>query len=179
MGTSRPTVIGRMASAFLAFYYLFFVSYPLLWAEGGKRSVSNDNDIRAPLIDHRSPGEISDGEPIEAKITDNKKMANVLLHYRFGNSPFLTKDMKERAGIYAIVIPKEKGINRMDYYIEAFDAAGNVSREGSRTLPLTLTLKKAPCKACKKWFWSVTAALIIGFALVEGVKHEEPPLTFE
>ncbi len=165
--------MGRIQLIFFMTYLFFGSSVPLWAQEQSLSTLAENDDLIAPLIDHTPPGEILVGKPIEAKVTDNKKIADVLLHYRFSSEPFLVVNMREKQdGIYSLVIPQKDAI-KLDYYIEAFDETGNASQKGNPTSPLTVVIKKRPSILKKPLFW-VAVAVIAGFAMEESIEDKKP-----
>lgn len=175
--TARNIPGGRRGIFFIV-SCVFLVSTPLLAEETDPFGFMN-NDIIAPLIDHTPPGKLEEGDPIKANVTDNKAVADVYLHYRFGNKPaFLFVPMKKgKRSLYAALIPIENAVRQVEYYIQAFDTTGNTSLRGEPGSPLRLTLKKRSFYR-KPWFWAVVG-LAAGFVLYDGVQDARPTPVLE
>jgi hypothetical protein len=171
--TARNIPGGRRGVS-LVVLCLMLVSYAPLWAEETDPFDFMNSDIIAPFIDHTPPGKLEEGDPIKANVTDNKAVADVYLHYRFGNKPlFLFVPMKEgRKRVYSALIPIQGAVRQVEYYIQAFDSTGNTSLRGEPGSPLRLTLKKRSFYR-KPWFWTVVG-LAAGFVLYDGVQDERP-----
>lgn len=69
---------------------------------------------------------------ISAKVTDPSEVKSVLLWYRVADQPFASTNMALQDGVYqATVVGSEflgKGYGTLEFYIEAKDGAGNLSK---------------------------------------------------
>lgn len=113
-----------------------------------KNTQKGPADLMAPIIIHALPTyTVKPGAPAEisAMITDNMKIAQAALHFRAqGDRDYETAPMAGGPNqIYTGRIPGsmiKANSTSIEYYIEAKDAEGNVSREGRPTAPLVIAV---------------------------------------
>lgn len=81
---------------------------------------------------------------ISAKVTDPSGVENVQLWYRVAEQPFASTDMTLQDGIYQVtVVGAEflgKGYGTLEFYIQAKDGAGNLSKS-----PVDQSIQFLPC----------------------------------
>ena len=69
---------------------------------------------------------------ISANVTDPSNVKSVLLFYRVANEPFASTSMELKDGVYqASLVGSDflgKGYGNLEFYIQAQDGAGNVSK---------------------------------------------------
>ena len=87
-------------------------------------------DEQGPMIDHQplaEPVDVGTDVSLAATITDPSGLDAVQLRYWVGNADPRTLPMTGDADVYAVEIPAEQVTDRIEYVIEATDAAGNTS----------------------------------------------------
>lgn len=95
-------------------------------------------DIEPPIIDFEavSSGNAGDSQVFAATVADNSAVAEVTLYYRFAEStPYQRRSlsMLGNSGIFTVTLSSDElpvSATFIQYYIEAFDAAGNRALEG-------------------------------------------------
>jgi len=69
---------------------------------------------------------------ITAKVTDPSGVKNVFFWYRVSDQPFISREMTLKDGVYEVSVQGSeflgKGYGTLDFYIQAEDGAGNVSK---------------------------------------------------
>lgn len=99
---------------------------------------AQSTDIEPPVIEFEpvSSGNSGDSQVFAATVADNNEIASVTLYYRFAEStPYQSRQLKMlgNSGIFtATLLSDELPPSAMfvQYYIEAFDAAGNRALQG-------------------------------------------------
>jgi hypothetical protein len=81
---------------------------------------------------------------VTAKVTDPSGVNEVLFWYRVADQPFASREMAMRDGIYEVSVQGSeflgKGYGPMEFYVQAEDKAGNVSRS-----PVDQSVQFLPC----------------------------------
>ena len=92
-------------------------------------SANNFTDTVMPIILHKQVTKTFEGQPliIEAIVTDNDELRDVILFYRArGESNFRNELMNLEVNDYRFEIPSEDiGVQGIEYYIEAVDSSDN------------------------------------------------------
>lgn len=99
---------------------------------------AQSTDIEPPVIEFEavSSGNAGDSQVFAATVADNTQIASVTLYYRFAESTAYQNrplNMLGSSGIYTVTISSEElpsSATFIQYYIEAFDAAGNRALQG-------------------------------------------------
>jgi len=69
---------------------------------------------------------------ITAKVTDSSGVKNVFFWYRVSDQPFISREMTLKDGVYEVSVQGSeflgKGYGTLEFYIQAEDGAGNVSK---------------------------------------------------
>ena len=115
---------------------------------------AQSTDIEPPVIEFEavSSGNAGDSQVFAATVADNTEIASVTLYYRFAESTaYLNRplNMLGNSGIYTATISSEElppAATFIQYYIEAFDTAGNRALQGFAFDPIErqLVTPKAP-----------------------------------
>jgi len=108
-------------------------------------------DSVPPEIRHVPPTEFPEGMPIriQATVTDDVGVSEVTLFYRTeGDVPFQSVKMVEAPGsdIYSADLPDTAG-PRIQYFIQALDAAGNIAVPNRSSQPYLITLPTMSAQA--------------------------------
>ncbi len=124
-------------------------------------------DIEAPVIKFTiGETEISDGiKKFVVKVTDNKGVANVTLHYKSANGiAFISKAMKKSGPeTYSTEVEVDSIISKkLEFYISAEDVSGNRVFEGQKFSPFAYTVvqKSAPPEPVDEGMSTMTLVLI-------------------
>lgn len=99
---------------------------------------AQSTDIEPPVIEFEavSSGNAGDSQVFAATVADNTQIASVTLYYRFAESTAYQNrplNMLGSSGIYTVTISSEElppSATFIQYYIEAFDVAGNRALQG-------------------------------------------------
>jgi len=127
-------------SAWLAWVVAFVaaVAMPL----GGRQSAWGAADMDPPVIKHVALKEAQKGQPVEisAKFADPSGVFQPMLYFRsatgMGGGGYTPLPMVESGGQHAATVPAGAVVDRVEYYLEAFDGMGNgPARSGSPEKP--------------------------------------------
>jgi len=81
---------------------------------------------------------------ITAKVTDPSGVKNVFFWYRVNDQPFAAREMTMKDGVYEWSVQGSeflgKGYGTLEFYIQAEDGAGNVSKS-----PVDQSIQFLPC----------------------------------
>jgi hypothetical protein len=161
--------------SFIAIHTFLLSPLTPLFAQG--REDSSPPDLIAPHIQHEPSVKAAvAGEPlaIEAIITDDVRVEEVLLHYRLEGSEEYAPIRMESAGetLYSAILPREEVTPpRIEYYIQATDPAGNIALRGLSFTPLSVSVVSVPVEP-----ETAPAAVAEGAALERiTLRTEDPP----
>jgi hypothetical protein len=88
-------------------------------------------DTQAPFITHTAPGNTFNQSPVlEARVIDLSELANVTLHYNYGEGWDTLEGIATGNGYYTFILPQLPTGHTFSYYIASADA-----NENSSTLP--------------------------------------------
>ncbi|MDX1813031.1 MAG: hypothetical protein R3240_13835, partial [Gammaproteobacteria bacterium] len=142
--------------------------------------------VHEPILEKRAANELIH---ISATVTDNAGVKEVLLFQKYSDEKdYVPLKMTSKSGsdIYTVTL-KNVRPGKLEYFIQATDAAGNMVREGQKFSPLSFVISPVVTRidnkhpdsqepATSKWVWASVAVLTVGvgyFLLKDDDKKEK------
>jgi hypothetical protein len=181
----RSTGISRMRLcqiALAAILSICLIFEPMVSAASDLK-LPGAGDKVAPTIQYIPPPLVTSGQTmrIEVIVTDNVGVADVELFYRSSTAGSFRRIKMSHApnsNLYSVVMPLLAGA-RIEYYLQASDAAGNTAILGGSFDPFVLDQPTpsapAPASNISKWVWMGLGALLLGVLAASGSGSNSTP----
>jgi tetratricopeptide (TPR) repeat protein len=143
-----------------------------------------------PLIEHRPPGPVLAGEPLELPVTVTRdpahRVTQVVMRYRRRGAAGEFRETTAATGqpvrISAVSLPAQGAPYQVHYYLEGRATDGTpLANLGSATEPLVLEVQAPVAPSAERsrrrarresggsvfgtwWFWTITGAVVVGAA---------------